>query len=68
MSCRSQSKRKRDAMKGTIFVELVNMAEEAFGEDVVDEVLPSGGDLCVEGSCRMKFSLESLCGSNCDSG
>ncbi|MBM04797.1 MAG: guanylate cyclase [Oceanibulbus sp.] len=26
-------------MKGTIFVELVNMAEEAFGEDVVDEVL-----------------------------
>lgn len=26
-------------MKGTIFVELVNMAEDAFGEDVVDQVL-----------------------------
>jgi hypothetical protein len=26
-------------MKGTIFVELINMAEDAFGEDVVDEVL-----------------------------
>lgn len=26
-------------MKGTIFVELVNMAEDAFGEDVVDMVL-----------------------------
>jgi len=26
-------------MKGTIFVELVNMAEDAFGEEVVDEVL-----------------------------
>lgn len=26
-------------MKGTIFVELVKMAEDAFGEDVVDEVL-----------------------------
>lgn len=26
-------------MKGTIFVELVNMAEDAFGEEVVDQVL-----------------------------
>lgn len=26
-------------MKGTIFVELVSMAEDAFGEDVVDQVL-----------------------------
>lgn len=26
-------------MKGTIFVELINMAEDAFGEEVVDEVL-----------------------------
>lgn len=26
-------------MKGAIFVELVNMAEDAFGEDVVDDVL-----------------------------
>ncbi len=26
-------------MKGTVFVELLNMAEEAFGEDVVDDVL-----------------------------
>jgi hypothetical protein len=26
-------------MKGTIFVELLNMAEDAFGEDVVDMVL-----------------------------
>lgn len=26
-------------MKGTVFVELLKMAEEAFGEDVVDDVL-----------------------------
>jgi len=30
-------------MKGTIFVELVNMAEGAFGEEVVDEVLDKAG-------------------------
>lgn len=29
----------RGRMKGTIFVELLNMAEDAFGEDVVDMVL-----------------------------
>lgn len=36
-------------MKGTIFVELVKMAENAFGEDVVDEVL-SKADLENDGA------------------
>lgn len=30
-------------MKGTIFVELIKMAENAFGEDTVDEVLDKAG-------------------------
>lgn len=30
-------------MKGTVFVELLKMAEEAFGEDVVDDVLDRAG-------------------------
>ena len=36
-------------MKGVIFVELVNMAEDAFGEDTVDEVL-SKADLANDGA------------------
>jgi len=36
-------------MKGTIFVELVNMAENAFGEEVVDDVL-SKADLDNDGA------------------
>lgn len=36
-------------MKGTIFVELVSMAEDAFGEDVVDQVLDKA-DLVNDGA------------------
>lgn len=51
-------------MKGVVFVELLSMAEDALGEDVVDDILascdlPSGGAYATVGtySCEELFTL-----------